>query len=938
MFEVTAAGSDWARVSASSADDLCGRDPELAVIDQVVVGANPGCLLVRGPAGIGKSTLVAVAVGTAAAAGSRVLSVRAAAVGADVPFAAARVLLEPAYRDRERDRVRRQGPADLCRSVFDPTLTADPLPVADRAAAVSHGLTWLLFDWLDGRPALLVIDDLHLADPATVAFVARLVEQVAGTSVSIVATARSDAPVPELLQTGIQVLDVGPLPPEGVRDLVRALVPTATDDEIRTCAAITGRNPLFVIEALRAPHPPLGPSASGPQTSFLASVARRWEGLSAEEQKVGAVVAVIGQGAGLALVAAVAELSPEQVTTAAEALSAAALLTPAMPLAIGHVLVQEAILAAVPPPRRALLRIRTAQELAATDVEAAARQLLLAEGEHTTSWAAGVLQAAASAALRRAAPEAAATFARAGCGGGQGTPAVRALLARAESMAGAAGAPDSIRSALEDLPEDERAEKSLTYGVLLIDSGRPDLAHRVFRRGLRAVGTSTADQRTARVLRAAMAITGDWNPRSAELGDLDALVERALAGEATNPERMLIAHAALDRAILGQPSSETVRLAEAALLGGEAVELSDVFDVGAVTFGALALLPCGEHDRASAAVTPLIDDAARRGGAISHASALHVRCHAHLRAGRLGDAADDARAVIMAADQGWEVARPSAHGALAAALSAAGDLDGARAALSLCGDEARWREEFTWADYLEGRAAFRLAQGDVSGALADATAAGAHLDVFGADHDGTVPWRSVAVDAALAVGDRDRAHGIAEAGLVKARTIGAADVLGSALRQLALVVRGRPAMELLDEAVDVLAASPARLARARAHLDLGEILLEQGSAPAAREPLRVALDLAHHHGARPMQERAYALLRGAGARPRRTQLAGAAALTARERTVAEMAAVGASNSEIALVLLISPKTVEAHLGRCFDKLGVRSRREIAGRLADQQVD
>jgi DNA-binding CsgD family transcriptional regulator len=57
-----------------------------------------------------------------------------------------------------------------------------------------------------------------------------------------------------------------------------------------------------------------------------------------------------------------------------------------------------------------------------------------------------------------------------------------------------------------------------------------------------------------------------------------------------------------------------------------------------------------------------------------------------------------------------------------------------------------------------------------------------------------------------------------------------------------------------------------------------------------------------------------------------------AALTASERRVAELVAEGLSNKEVAVALVVTPRTVEAHLTRVYAKLGVRSRAGLASRL------
>jgi DNA-binding CsgD family transcriptional regulator len=59
-------------------------------------------------------------------------------------------------------------------------------------------------------------------------------------------------------------------------------------------------------------------------------------------------------------------------------------------------------------------------------------------------------------------------------------------------------------------------------------------------------------------------------------------------------------------------------------------------------------------------------------------------------------------------------------------------------------------------------------------------------------------------------------------------------------------------------------------------------------------------------------------------------------LTASERRVAELAAAGLTNREVAARLFMSPKTVEANVARAYRKLGIRSRAELGARLADTQ--
>ena len=97
----------------------------------------------------------------------------------------------------------------------------------------------------------------------------------------------------------------------------------------------------------------------------------------------------------------------------------------------------------------------------------------------------------------------------------------------------------------------------------------------------------------------------------------------------------------------------------------------------------------------------------------------------------------------------------------------------------------------------------------------------------------------------------------------------------------------------------------------------------------ARHSLREALDLAERCGAVPVAEAARIELQACGARPRRALLSGPDSLTASERRVADLAARGLSNPEIAQTLVVSRSTVESHLHSAYRKLDVGSRLQLA---------
>jgi DNA-binding CsgD family transcriptional regulator len=83
-----------------------------------------------------------------------------------------------------------------------------------------------------------------------------------------------------------------------------------------------------------------------------------------------------------------------------------------------------------------------------------------------------------------------------------------------------------------------------------------------------------------------------------------------------------------------------------------------------------------------------------------------------------------------------------------------------------------------------------------------------------------------------------------------------------------------------------------------------------------------------------LAQRAHQELEASGARVRKIVHGGVEALTPSERRVADMAATGMTNRQIAQALFLTSRTVETHLAHAYQKLDIRGRGELAGRLVD----
>jgi DNA-binding CsgD family transcriptional regulator len=225
------------------------------------------------------------------------------------------------------------------------------------------------------------------------------------------------------------------------------------------------------------------------------------------------------------------------------------------------------------------------------------------------------------------------------------------------------------------------------------------------------------------------------------------------------------------------------------------------------------------------------------------------------------------------------------------------------------------------------------ARGDHAAALEAFLTTGRRLDELLAVNPTVLPWRSEAGLAAQRLGRHDLARELITDELALAERFGAPRALGVARRAAGLLERGESAVERLRSSVEVLSTCGARVEQARAAIDLGAAIRRSGRPTEARATLRDALGLADSVGARALAERAGEELRLAGGRAPSAAQGRGAGLTPSELRVAELAAAGQSNRQIADALFVTVKSVEWHLGNVYRKLDIRGRRQLGVALA-----
>ena len=208
-----------------------------------------------------------------------------------------------------------------------------------------------------------------------------------------------------------------------------------------------------------------------------------------------------------------------------------------------------------------------------------------------------------------------------------------------------------------------------------------------------------------------------------------------------------------------------------------------------------------------------------------------------------------------------------------------------------------------------------------------------HTEREGVDDPGVFPVAPELAEALIEVGRLDEAHAVIRRLDVLAEAQGhpwgratatrCKAVAGLALRH------GERDVAALESSADDLLALGLPFDAARTLLALGRAQRRARKWGAARETLERAASAFEELGSDGWAETARSELSRAGAR----RPAKAGGLTPTERRVAELAAQGLANKEIARALVVTINTVEFHLSNTYAKLGIRSRGQLAARLA-----
>jgi DNA-binding CsgD family transcriptional regulator len=939
--------------SGGSTNLLLEREAQVAALEGLADAARGGAgrfAVIEGTAGIGKTRLLAEARAIAGSAEMRVLAARGGELEGGFAYGIVRQLFEPLLASASPD-LRAEllsGPAELVEPYVGASQRAasQDAPI-EGSFAILHGLYWLTANVAFQQPTLLAIDDLHWGDIPSLRWLLYLTRRLEGVPLLVAAATRppeGESCDPKLVaeliaDPGATGIRPEPLGCASIAVLARELQGLEPDEAF--CAALktaTGGNPLFVGAVLDAVVRE-GTSPTAEQVPRLLeigaqgvsrAVGLRLAPLSAEALALLRAASILGDGIELRHAAALAGVEAHELGAAAAALVRLDLLRREDPLEFFHPVVGSAVYETLDVVERDAAH-RSAAELlleAGAPPESAAGHLLRV-APRADSFVVSTLRQAAERSLAQGAAEVAVGYLSRALEEQTDSAARAEVLVElgfAERRTGGPAAADHLRTGLELLADPaRRGAVALELGRALWVTDQIGDALAVLQQALDEVDPKRNPDLYELLMAELMAATW-WDTQIYPIGKarLDELDPDALHGGLGS--EWLLASMAHQEYRLGLRRERAVELARRALAPG------NLLASGLLVFTYLVMvLPrAGYLDEAVSILDRAVAQARRRGDILNVAFRLMWRGKWQTDRGDLRAAVADLReALDLCVAHGMRVAWPYNIGFLAQALLEQGDTGGAARVI----DQGDFPEQLPlnkvhpmWFRLV--RARLRIETGSPERGVEELLQVGETARLVPYDNPSGVPWRSWAAEGLRLLDRNEEARALVEEELALARRWGDPQAIGASLRVLGLVEGGEAGIGLLREAVEVLAGSEARLVHARALVDLGAALRRANQRTEARERLREGVDLARRVGALGLAERANEEIAATGARPRKILATGLDALTASERRVAQLAADGMSNKEIAQTLFVTIKTVEVHLSRSYRKLEISSRAEL----------
>ncbi|MFN8114416.1 MAG: AAA family ATPase [Solirubrobacterales bacterium] len=954
---------------------LIGREEQMSRLTAVLErDAGVPVVAISGEPGIGKSRLLAELAELGESARMLVLDGRATDVERDLPFAVFRDALDDylaSVHPRRLLPVSAEGRAELAR-VF-PALAeyrSEEDAVLEERWRSHHAVREMLGGLASDKPLLLLLDDLHWADEASLELLSHLLRHPPRNRVILgLAFRAGGAPETLLADLGeldrhgdVERIELQPLTEEQSRTLIGASASPggATDSVIRAC----GGNPFYLEQLSRADavvaapdedSVPIADRRDGPELPFAVAAAIAGELRELDEKSAGLLRggAVAGEDFDPDLAALAAGVDAGAALGALDQLLARDLVRPTeVPrrFRFRHPIVRHAVYESAQPGWRIGAHERVARELADRGEPATSRaphiERCAARGDSEAI--AALSEAAAESAPR--APAAAAHWYAAALAlvppGDEGTE-LGLLVQLARTQAACGRYEDSLAATeaiLDRLPADDaviRARVVASAGQVRQLLGR----HGEARDEIAAALAALPEDATLEASALRLQLAGD-SFFAAEFGAIESSIAAALADARAHGDRPIIAAAAgLRSAALyldDRTAEARVALDEALALIAELSDAELAEHLPSHSWTSLGAVYLERFDDAIALLDRAIAAALAMGKGHLPALMRTTKALALIWQGRLTEAAELLETAIEASILThnpvfltWGLSLQSWVALTGGDVPASVRLAESALANSGFGDEPITA---TAATYL---AEALVAAGEPERATATL------LDCSGGPGLDRIErgFRSrpyeILTRADLARSDLDGAEGWADRAAAAAAGLGIAGREADAARARAAVALARDlpesALEAAREAVATAGAAGLPIEVERARMLAGRALAAGGERDAAQAELENALAALDALGAGHHRDEAARELRALGVRVARAGGNGSAGddpLSAREREIVELVVAGRRNAEIADALFLSVRTVEGHLSRVYRKLGVSSRTQLAAAASE----
>lgn len=922
------------------ANVVLGRREELRQVGlflDSVVNGPAGCVF-QGAAGIGKTALWREGVAAAQARSYRVLCCAPAEVEGRLSLASLADLLSGIEEDAFASLpVPLRGALDVALLRVDQAdSVAEPRAVA--TAAVS-----LLATLASSAPVVVAVDDVQWVDRPSarvLEFAARRVQPSrVGFLLSVRTPTEDSSPLGlarSLPSERLRHVPIGPLSAGALHELIRERLGQAFGRAtlLRIHRATDG-NPFFALELARALARDGVPAAGEPlpvPDDLRELVAERLRRLPRTTRQLLQFAATMPNPTVEELRSAMsgaASASPERILAQlARAEAAGVIVVEGEAVRFKHPLFASAVSAMCSFEEKR----RTHRRLAAlaTDVEQRARYLALCTDEPAEDVAETIADAA-RAARRRGAPETAAELAELAIAltpEDQAEERDRRLL-ELGSCLGQAGDADRARAVLLGVaaaPGRLRSRALLDVAALDYWGGS---ARAAVERCEQALTAATGEPAQEAACHGELAVYCEFDAVRSERHARAAVQLLTAEGDSADPDTLTDALLATARANLvlgrGLPMDVVERAFENVALASQELGRSRVG-----TMLGQWLKYVDDFDGSRARLESALAVAVEEGDESSKPNILMHLAQLECWSGNWELALRYADESVELGEQGGQrFGGPPAVRALVAAHL--GDVDGARATVSE-GLAVVESSQNAFPLYMRVLGFLDLSVGDVAGAERHLSVAREALESMGILEPGVYRLNADLVEALAGSGQLDRAEAVLDEFEQRGRASPIPWSLATSARSRGLLFAARGDLDSAERALEQALREHERLPmpfeRARTLLVFGLLQRRRNERRRSRESLEQALAIFEELGAPLWSERTRRELRPVGGRPTDRET-----LTPAEQRVAELAAGGLTNREVASLLSISPKTVEASLARAYRKLDIHSRAELGAKIA-----